>query len=195
MANAEIIFEERRRLAFSFYGHYNILAMEQYLYEKVFREFYYKRVNYLIVGGIALNLHGVPRATFDLDILVSWDDENIQKIDNILKKLRFKSTAPISLSDLKSTEKREELSRKKHMFAINFYNIDDPLEEIDILIKGHAEFEKLFARKKVIKIDDFDIYLISLEDLIKLKKRSHRNKDKEDMKKLLIVKNFKEHGH
>ena len=169
--------------------------MEQYLYEKVFREFYYKRVNYLIVGGIALNLHGVPRATFDLDILVSWDDENVQKIDNILKKLHFKSTAPISLSDLKSTEKREELSRKKHMFAINFYNIDDPLEEIDILIKGHAEFEKLFARKKVIKIDDFDIYLISLEDLIKLKKHSHRNKDKEDMKKLLIVKNFKEHGH
>ena len=166
--------------------------MEQYLYEKILREFYYNGVNYLIVGGIALNLHGVPRATFDLDIIVAWDESNIEKIEEILKNLNFKTMVPVSLSELKDKSKRKELARKKHMFALNFYNVDDPLEEIDILIKDVSNFDELFERKKTIKIDDFEIYLISLDDLIKLKRKSKRHKDREDMKNLMLVKHIKE---
>ncbi len=166
--------------------------VEQYLYEKILREFYYNGVNYLIVGGIALNLHGVPRATFDLDIVVAWNESNVQKIEKILKKLNFKAMVPVTLTELKDESKRKELVRKKHMFALNFYNVDDPLEEIDILIKDVSDFDKLFERKKTIKIDDYEIYLISLDDLIKLKRKSKRYKDREDMRNLMIVKQIKE---
>lgn len=169
--------------------------MEQYLYEKILREFYNNKVHYIIVGGIALNLHGVPRATFDLDIIIAWEEENIRKIENILHALNFKPMVPVKLSDLNKKEKREELIHKKHMIAFNFYNPDDPLEEIDIIIKEDSDFNKLFKRKKVIRIDDFEIYLISLEDLIKLKKRSKRFKDKEDMKNLMLIKQIKEKGN
>lgn len=169
--------------------------MEQYLYEKILREFYNNKVHYIIVGGIALNLHGVPRATFDLDIIIAWEEENIRKIENILHALNFKPMVPVKLSDLNKKEKREELIHKKHMIAFNFYNPDDPLEEIDIIIKEDSDFNKLFKRKKVIRIDDFEIYLISLEDLIKLKKGSKRFKDKEDMKNLMLIKQIKEKGN
>ena len=39
-------------------------------YESVFRSFHHERVNYLIAGGMAVNLYGVPRFTKDLDILI-----------------------------------------------------------------------------------------------------------------------------
>ena len=77
------------------------------------------------------------------------------------------------------------------MFAMNFYNVEDPLEEIDILIRFPDNIDDLIKRRKTIKIDDFEIYLISLDDLIKLKKRSRRHKDREDMKNLMLVKQLR----
>ncbi len=165
--------------------------MEQYLYEKVLKAFYENKIKYLIVGGIALNLHGVPRATFDLDIIISWDEDNVKKIENLLKKLNYKPLVPLSLIELTDVEKRDELAKKKHMFAMNFYNVEDPLEEIDILIRFPDNIDDLIKRRKTIKIDDFEIYLISLDDLIKLKKRSRRHKDREDMKNLMLVKQLR----
>lgn len=41
------------------------------IYEDVFREFQKQKVKYVIVGGIAVNLHGLLRNTADLDILES----------------------------------------------------------------------------------------------------------------------------
>lgn len=37
-------------------------------------------VRYLIVGGYAVSFHAQPRATKDLDILVSADDENSKAV-------------------------------------------------------------------------------------------------------------------
>jgi hypothetical protein len=36
----------------------------------VFKSFQQHEVRYVVIGGIAVALHGVPRATFDLDILI-----------------------------------------------------------------------------------------------------------------------------
>ncbi len=167
--------------------------MEQYLYERVLRAFYENNVKYLIAGGIALNLHGVPRATFDLDIIISWEKDNVEKIEKALKDLNFKSIVPLELHELIDAKKRKEIARKKHMFALNFYNEEDPLEEIDILIRFYDNnMDQLFERKKIVRIDDFEIYLISLDDLIKLKKKSRRHKDREDIKNLMLVKQIKE---
>lgn len=42
----------------------------------VFSSFHKYNVRYVIIGGIAAILHGVPRATFDLDILIDPTPEN-----------------------------------------------------------------------------------------------------------------------
>ena len=39
-------------------------------YEKIFRQFKLEDIHYLVVGGIAVNLYGVPRATQDLDLMI-----------------------------------------------------------------------------------------------------------------------------
>lgn len=38
--------------------------------QDVFRCFQKHNIKYLVIGGIASVMHGVPRATFDLDILI-----------------------------------------------------------------------------------------------------------------------------
>ncbi|MBN1418709.1 MAG: hypothetical protein JXP34_08015 [Planctomycetes bacterium] len=46
----------------------------------VFRCFERHDVRYLVIGGIASVLHGVPRATFDLDILVEGPLRNVERL-------------------------------------------------------------------------------------------------------------------
>lgn len=46
----------------------------------VFRSLEKHDVKYLIIGGIAAILHGVPRSTFDLDILIEATPENARRL-------------------------------------------------------------------------------------------------------------------
>jgi hypothetical protein len=46
----------------------------------VFSSFQSHNVRYVIIGGIAAILYGVPRATFDLDILIEATPENAQRL-------------------------------------------------------------------------------------------------------------------
>jgi len=48
-----------------------------YRLRDVFRSLDSRGVKYLVIGGIAAVLHGVPRATFDLDILIEATHENV----------------------------------------------------------------------------------------------------------------------
>ena len=45
------------------------------IYEDVFRKLQEKKVQYLVVGGIAINLYGILRATADLDIMLQLKNE------------------------------------------------------------------------------------------------------------------------
>jgi len=52
--------------------------------QNVFKSFQRHDVKYVVIGGIAAVLHGVPRATFDLDILIEATPENTQRLLNAL---------------------------------------------------------------------------------------------------------------
>ena len=45
-------------------------------YQGVFSSLMRHDVRYVVIGGVAAVIHGVPRATFDLDMLVEATREN-----------------------------------------------------------------------------------------------------------------------
>ena len=47
-------------------------------YLAIFRKFNEKGIGYIVVGGLAVNLYGIPRMTYDIDILLDLDDKNIK---------------------------------------------------------------------------------------------------------------------
>lgn len=49
-------------------------------YEDVFSELNKSKVKYLVTGGVALNLHGIPRMTADLDLMVDSKRGNLMKL-------------------------------------------------------------------------------------------------------------------
>ena len=70
----------------------------------VFASLQQHNVKYVVIGGIAAVLYGVPRATFDLDILIEATPENAQQLLNALETARFGTAALTSADDLLAHE-------------------------------------------------------------------------------------------
>ncbi len=70
----------------------------------VFASFQRHEVKYLVIGGIAAILHGVPRATFDLDILIEATPENAKNLLDALMEAGLGTATLTTAEDLLSNE-------------------------------------------------------------------------------------------
>jgi hypothetical protein len=56
-------------------------------YFEILEALYNKRVEYLIIGGLAVNLYGVPRVTQDIDLIISTTKRNITNLLSVKRQL------------------------------------------------------------------------------------------------------------
>ncbi len=168
-------------------------------YEEIFRAFQKQNVKYVLVGGIAVNLLGAMRNTADLDILVEMSDDNLKKIVEILKKQGYKVKQPVNgersrtidpmkIADPKT---RKDWIGKKHMKAFNFYK-EDELKEVDIIMESPVSFKEAENSVARIKVDDLTLPVISIDNLIKMKRKTGRAVDKLDIEELKKIKKLRE---
>lgn len=160
------------------------------LYEEIFREFQRQKVKYVIVGGIAVGLLGYLRSTADMDILVEMTDDNLKKIVSILKQKGYRVKQPVDPMGIAKEETRHDWIHNKHMRAFNFYK-EDELKEVDIIIKSPVSYEEARKGALKIKVDDISLPVISIDKLIKMKKKAGRSKDELDIEQLIKLRKLK----
>ena len=160
------------------------------IYEEIFRDFQKQKVNYVLVGGIALNLHGSSRNTADLDILVEMSNENLAKIVKILKKRGYRVRQPVDPIKIANPKIRKDWIQNKHMKAFNFY-LDNELKEVDLIIDSPMTYEEAKKKASFIPVGKFSLPLISIDHLIKMKQNTGREVDRLDIMKLKIIKKLK----
>lgn len=136
------------------------------------------KIPYAIVGGYAVALHGALRGTVDVDIVIKWSLKNLQAIEKAFKEMGLVSLHPID-SDLLFRFK-DEYIQNRNLIAWNFYDPKNPINQVDIVIN----FDLETAKTKTIVTSDGKIRVLSLKDLIAMKKASGRPQDKEDVKAL-----------
>jgi hypothetical protein len=157
------------------------------IYEEILKEFHRQKVRYVLVGGIAFNLLGGYRNTFDIDILVQMTDSNLRKIVNILKKAGYRVKQPVDPLLIADKSTREDWIKNKHMKSFNFYKNERSYEEVDIIIDSPINFKQAIKSAKKIKVGKLNITVISPKNLIKMKKVTGRNKDLRDIKELKLI--------
>jgi predicted nucleotidyltransferase len=161
-------------------------------YQAVFRALYKERVRYLVVGGVAVNLYGILRATADLDLFL-WlgNVKNVEKFVRVMKKLGYKSRVPVPPEDLLNPLKRAEWQSQKGSLVFTFVH-PGSYEQVDIFLKEPLPFKKAYDRRRLVKVADFRIPVISLADLKVMKKLAGREKDVSDLSHLRRVGNLKQ---
>ena len=141
-------------------------------------------VRYLVAGGVAVNMHGVPRMTYDLVLLVALDDENLRSLLTILDGWGFKPKVPVGILDLADGGKRREWIEQKNMKAFNLVNEEWALSEIDLIIDSPVDFEHARQNAVSVSVDGVEVPLVSIEDLIKMKEGTGREQDAADIRYL-----------
>lgn len=157
-------------------------------YEDIFYEFNKERIRYLVCGGIALNLHGIPRMTADLDLMVDMEEKNLLKLLKILKGLGYKPKAPVRINDFLDINRRKLWRKKKNMLMFTLYNIKKPYQELDMFTENPLNFDEAYKRRKVIRAASLKIPTVCIEDLIEMKKRGRRKQDRTDVESLRKLK-------
>ncbi len=157
-------------------------------YEDIFYEFNKERIRYLVCGGIALNLHGIPRMTADLDLMVDMEEKNLLKLLKILKGLGYKPKAPVKINDFLDINRRKLWKKKKNMVMFTLYNIKKPYQELDMFTENPLNFDEAYKRRKVIRAASLEIPTVCIEDLIEMKKRGRRKQDRTDVESLRKLK-------
>jgi hypothetical protein len=156
-------------------------------YLGIFSAFNEEKIKYILVGGIAVNFYGIPRMTYDIDLILDLEDENLTKFLKLLKKWGFKPKVPVDIMDFANQEKRNTWIKDKNMKAFNLFNSDWAVSEIDIIINSPIDYEKGIRNVNYISIGNISVPTISIDDLIKMKQVTGRVQDKIDIKYLLEI--------
>jgi hypothetical protein len=137
-------------------------------FKELLSEFNAHGVRYLIVGGYAVSFHGHPRATKDLDIVISPDPENAKAVFAALAKFG----APVE------GLKAEDLTEPD-----NFFRMGTPPLMVDILprISG-IDFDEAWRHRVTFPVDDtLAVPIISRDDLLIAKIAAGRPQDLADV--------------
>lgn len=164
-------------------------------YFEILEGLYKSKVRYLVVGGLSVNLYGVPRVTQDIDIIIAMSKENILKITSLLKELGYVPRLPVNPNDLANHDKVKDWIENNNLKAFSFYHTNNPYKVIDIVLVHPLDFEKSFINRTVKKAKDVDIYLASVDDIIKMKEFSGRSQDLSDIEMLKKVRKYLEEKH
>lgn len=130
-------------------------------------------VRFLVVGAHALAVHGVPRATVDLDVWVEPSEANAQRVWAAL--LQF--GAP--LEDL-------GIQREDFVTPGTVVQLGMPPQRIDFLteITGVSDFDAAYARRVTRAVADCDVPFLGRDELIENKRATGRLKDRADVQAL-----------
>jgi len=138
------------------------------------------RVELAIAGGFAVVLHGVPRMTFDLDIVVDDDDANMRRLVDVLDKQGFRPRLPVPLQDLANAQTRRDWIENRNLIAFNLTHPTRPMEELDVILVSPFPWEEV-ARSRVWRsVDGVRVPVIGRGLLRRMKLASGRDKDLSD---------------
>jgi len=137
--------------------------------QDVFASFQRHNVKYLVIGGIAAIVHGVPRATFDLDILIEATPENAQRLLDALTEANLGTAAMTSAPELLAHE-------------ITVFN-DRVRIDVQTATSG-LRFEDAWANRLTIEYQGQQFHVVSRRDLIASKRAAGRKVDLADLRML-----------
>jgi len=121
---------------------------------------------------------------------MALDAENLDRIGRLMEAKGFTQLLPIDVRQLSDRKKVQKWLMEKGMTAYTFINKNMPQLSIDILAGESLKFKTYDKNKLIIEAWDVAIPVISIDDLIGMKKKVNRAKDAEDVAALLELKSL-----
>ena len=137
-------------------------------------------VQFAVAGGFAVVLHGVPRMTFDLDIVVDDSDDNMSRLVETLQQEGFRPRLPVPLTDLADANIRRSWVNERNLIAFTLNHPTRTMEEVDVVLVTSAPWSDI-ARSLIVRhVDNVRVPVVGREMLRQMKLAAGRDKDLAD---------------
>ena len=139
-----------------------------------------ERIDFVVIGGVAVELHGYARFTNDLDIVYATNAANLERLGSVLVELGARLRG---FEDLPFVPDVHTLRRAQMLTLVT------PLGSLDLLVdpKGSARYEEMRERALTVELDGVEIRVVALEDLLSMKRAARRPQDIADVDALLTT--------
>lgn len=153
----------------------------------MFRAFVDADVRFLVVGGLAVNVHGVMRMTLDIDIVVKLEPSNIARAFAALASVGYRPTLPISEAEFGDAAVREGWVREKNMRVLRFHSNEHWDTPVDVFASEPFSFDEEYERAVIREIAGIGgVRVVSLTTLMRMKEDAGRPQDVADIDNLRL---------
>ncbi len=143
-------------------------------------------VDFIVIGGIAVILHGSARLTRDLDILFASDEGNLEALGLVLIGL-----------DARLREVDADLPfvpDAKTLRGVQLLTLDTSAGWLDVhrTVDGAPTYEELRRNSEKMGLGDFFVLVASPDDLIAMKRAAGRPRDLADIAEIEAIKRLRD---
>jgi predicted nucleotidyltransferase len=142
--------------------------------ERIFRSLAERGVDYVLIGGIAVQTHGHVRMTNDVDLIPAPDPANLERLATALRALDARVLNP------GSEDMAIDASMLPRATIWQFATRDGDIDVMHEVPDG-APFDQLRERALRVRLGDVEVPVVSLDDLIRMKLARGRSIDLEDV--------------
>ncbi len=144
------------------------------------------RVEYVIIGGIAVAIHGYLRATKDLDIMIDPSPANVERLWGFIEEV---AAEPLAIGDFEARELPLPFEARSIVEGGGNWLLRTTLGRLDVMqyAPGAPDYEELADRSELKDLDGIvaPVRVCSLDDLIAMKRAANRDRDRVDVDQLL----------
>ena len=148
-------------------------------------------VRYIVVGGLAVVLHGHARLTADLDLIIDLDPGEVRRAISALVDAGFRPQVPVPPEQFADPATRRSRIRDKGMRVFSMSDPENSMRIVDLFVENPIPFDELLSRSEVLHLQTASVRIAAIDDLIRLKEMAGRPKDLDDIEKLHEIKRLR----
>ena len=154
------------------------------IFDFLFQALHRADVRYVVVGGLAVVLHGHARLTADLDLIIDLEPTEARRAIDALVDAGLMPQLPVQPRQFADPEIRGSWIRDKGMRVFSMWDPTNPMRVVDLFVENPIPFDELWSRSMLVPLQSVSVRIAAIEDLIRLKEEAARPKDLDDIQKL-----------
>lgn len=156
--------------------------------EKIVRALNDAPARYLVVGGLAVVIHGYMRFTADVDLVLEPDPEARRRALRALAGLGYAPRVPVPIASFADAELIQRWAEEKGMLAFGLYSEAHHETNVGLMLGMPFDFESAYAGARRAEIlPDLVMTVLGRRELLEMKRAAGRHKDLDDIEALEII--------
>lgn len=147
-----------------------------------------RKVDYVLIGGLAIALHGIERATMDIDVTVAMTPDNLNSLVDMAREFGMTPVLPVPLEALSDLDQLAQWHRERNLEAFALRAPGHPGLTLDVLLHPPVNYVDLRRRAVTFQAGSVPVVVACIDDLIALKQAVSRPIDLADIEHLKRLK-------